>query len=802
MPLRLRVSVAFAISMGLAIVLGGAEQSAPAAETGPKVGESIDLLKQIDLKKHVLAGQWRMEEGALVSPADTKIAKVVLPGVVPEAYRLSILAERLVPGDGIDFVFVIGGRQVALLVDGKKATFVALHMVGTGASIRTYERLGGPVFKDGQPARIDISVNRTTLRVVCGGKSIFNRQVNPQDLSLFGPQWAGLPADCLAVGTYTSSFRLKKVELTPLTPQNTPPATAKAPASIDLLKQIDVKKDVLAGEWRAEQGTLVSDPGKVARLVLPSAVPASYRLSLVAERIGGQRGLSILLTMGSRATEVVFEGYNKMVTGLNLVDGRTPDRNLTGYRHPISPAGKPSTIDVVVEGDRIGVVCDGKLVIAWRGDEKRLSVNPRSWPDRPADRLALASWSTSFRLSKIELTPISAAAAAPVAAGSVAPDAAKLGRSVVLIEHGSRRGSGFVVGKDLVATNAHVIRGTFAEDIKVLFPEGDRSPVVVRRVVWENEGRDLALLELSTDAPPMRVAPKHEFRQGEAVTLIGNPSVGSGIVARNTISQAQLAAQVRIGKHDFYQIAGDVNPGSSGGPVLDRSGSVVAVVAMKATDRGAAALHQALAKVDDTFAAYFGGRRAEGAAFAIPAPALADAMAQVAQRPAAYPEQMNAEHAARTLCYRLMTLASVALAETQANVPASMRQQAAAGSGVGSASGPRRPAPDKRRRLPLLAPEEAQRLARELQSPPVQAMKENCSKDLAAQFQKAQRNEYLEEVARRDLEQLYRLVSQVRRYAEKPQTDYFVHSAKVLGFVGDLKTIVKRLEEQLGIQQQ
>lgn len=575
----------------------------------------------------------------------------------------------------------------------------------------------------------------------------------------------------------------------------------KADATIDLLKQIDLKQHVRAGKWRIDGGSLVSPEDRLAKMILPCDVPETYRLLIVAQRTSGKGALGVLLPIGGRSTSALFEGYEKMVSGLNLVDGRTVDRNRTAYWQPVFAPGKATTIEVNVARSRILVVCDGKVVVNWQGDAERLSVHPNAWPAPPANRLGLASWGSSFRISRIELAPTTSEAGRPTGPSVPPREVAKLGQSVVLIEHPSGKGSGFIVAENLVATNSHVIRGTFPEDVKVLFPGGNRSPEAVRRVVWENEGRGLALLELSTKSTPLRVAAKHEFRQGETVTLIGNPSVTSGIVARNTVSQAQLAAQVRIGKHDLYQIAGEVNPGSSGGPVLDRTGSVVAVIAMKATDRGADALHKALAKVDDTIAANFGGRGTEGAAFAIPALALAEAMAQVGQRSAAYPEQMNAAHAARTLCYRLMTQASLALAETQANVPAPMRQQAAAGSGASQASGPRRPAPDKRRRLPLLPSEEAQRLARELESPAVLAMKENCSKDLSAQFQKAQKNENLEEVTRRDLEQLYRLVSQMRRYAEKPQSDYFVHSAKVLGFVGDLKTIVKRLEEQLGMQQ-
>jgi hypothetical protein len=147
-----------------------------------------------------------------------------------------------------------------------------------------------------------------------------------------------------------------------------------------------------------------------------------------------------------------------------------------------------------------------------------------------------------------------------------------------------------------------------------------------------------------------------------------------------------------------------------------------------------------------------------------------------------------------------LTLAGLALAEIQANVPASMRRQAA-GEGESSVPGSRRSGAGKRQRLALLGPEEAQFVARQLQSPAVQAIKDRCSEDLLNRFQKIQHDDQLDPTTRRSVERLYRLVGQMQRYAEDPQSDYFVHSGKVLGFMADVKTTVKRLEDQLGMRE-
>lgn len=246
----------------------------------------------------------------------------------------------------------------------------------------------------------------------------------------------------------------------------------KADATIDLLKQIDLKQHVRAGKWRIDGGSLVSPEDRLAKMILPCDVPETYRLLIVAQRTSGKGALGVLLPIGGRSTSALFEGYEKMVSGLNLVDGRTVDRNRTAYWQPVFAPGKATTIEVNVARSRILVVCDGKVVVNWQGDAERLSVHPNAWPAPPANRLGLASWGSSFRISRIELAPTTSEAGRPTGPSVPPREVAKLGQSVVLIEHPSGKGSGFIVAENLVATNSHVIRGTFPEEVKVLFPRG------------------------------------------------------------------------------------------------------------------------------------------------------------------------------------------------------------------------------------------------------------------------------------------------------------------------------------------
>ena len=107
------------------------------------------------------------------------------------------------------------------------------------------------------------------------------------------------------------------------------------------------------------------------------------------------------------------------------------------------------------------------------------------------------------------------------------------------------------------------------------------------------------------------------------MTLVGNPSAGGGILMRNAVNHGRFSGIVRIKEQDFYQIDATVNPGWSGGPVLDAEGKVVAVVAMKANDKAVAELRGSMSKLDQGFHTRIGRTAYNvGLTYGIPASAL------------------------------------------------------------------------------------------------------------------------------------------------------------------------------------
>ncbi len=145
--------------------------------------------------------------------------------------------------------------------------------------------------------------------------------------------------------------------------------------------------------------------------------------------------------------------------------------------------------------------------------------------------------------------------------------------STVLIEiDGRHTGSGFIVAPDLIITARHVVdrRGDYA----VLFADGTRRDVQAIRI---SEVSDCAvLLVRKANLRPLTLTTKVEV--GQPISVIGSPLdvkffnyVTRGIVCRIGIMKPRLS------DNPVTMIDVAVNPGNSGGPVLDMSGKVIGI---------------------------------------------------------------------------------------------------------------------------------------------------------------------------------------------------------------------------------
>jgi len=134
-------------------------------------------------------------------------------------------------------------------------------------------------------------------------------------------------------------------------------------------------------------------------------------------------------------------------------------------------------------------------------------------------------------------------------------------------------GSGFIISSDgLVLTNAHVVRE--AKDVTVKL--SDRREFTAK-VLGLDTATDIAVLRIDAkDLPVVRLGDPKGLEVGDPVLAIGAPY---GL--EQTATQGIVSAKGRSLPGDavvpFIQTDAAVNPGNSGGPLFDGSGSVVAI---------------------------------------------------------------------------------------------------------------------------------------------------------------------------------------------------------------------------------
>lgn len=147
--------------------------------------------------------------------------------------------------------------------------------------------------------------------------------------------------------------------------------------AVNLLKSVNIDKDIVSGDWRIENGKLSCDVAYPATLELPYYPPKEYdfRVTFTIESVGN---VGQVLCARGRQFGWYMGAYNNTQAGFQMIDGKAMPENPTGVKVKLFEANRTYTSLVEVRGDGVKAYVDGTLISQWKTDYKNASLFPQS----------------------------------------------------------------------------------------------------------------------------------------------------------------------------------------------------------------------------------------------------------------------------------------------------------------------------------------------------------------------------------------------------------------------------------------
>ena len=212
-----------------------------------------------------------------------------------------------------------------------------------------------------------------------------------------------------------------------------------------------------------------------------------------------------------------------------------------------------------------GIASAAVLAIGDRGSSTAKTTTSQSGAVPVAGKRREASSTTSTTLTATQI--YKQASAGVVAIKAVTSEGGDSGTGIVLNEKG------------LILTNDHVVAGASSLTVAAGGSESTTRPATL---VGEEANEDLALIKVDPSGlglKPLTLASSHSLQVGDPVYAIGNPYGLDETLTRGIVSALNRSISAPDGSKITGAIQTDaaLNPGNSGGPLLDDEGQVVGV---------------------------------------------------------------------------------------------------------------------------------------------------------------------------------------------------------------------------------
>ncbi|MES2779546.1 MAG: trypsin-like peptidase domain-containing protein [Bacteroidota bacterium] len=154
-------------------------------------------------------------------------------------------------------------------------------------------------------------------------------------------------------------------------------------------------------------------------------------------------------------------------------------------------------------------------------------------------------------------------------------------KAVVTIEGEESFGSGFLINdKGYILTNYHVIDDAQTLNVRI----GKDTTHFAAKVIRYDDYYDLAVIKIEKEQTPyLQLKGDEEIDIGEVVIAIGTPAA---LELGQSVSKGIVSGNRNIEGKDYIQTDVSLNPGNSGGPLINEQGVVIGVVVRKIMGRG------------------------------------------------------------------------------------------------------------------------------------------------------------------------------------------------------------------------